>query len=390
MSDKGKKITICSVGDLMICDSPLYASVGVRSKYSEIREKIFSNCKAVFDDADIVIGNFETVVHSPKNKGLKEIQMCCSESVVEDLRKAGFSILNIANNHCMQHGTAEFNNTKDTCEKYGIKPIGIRDEKPYIKVIDGVKLAFLSLCIHLEWYEPNRILYEDRIERIIKDVKNLREKNTDMIIIVSVHWGDEFATYPSNAQIALAHKLVDYGANVILGHHSHVYQGIEEYKYAVIVYGQGNFVSDMVPEMCRQTGIVRIVIDAWGCYPCVSYELVQYYISDDFVPVPAEGDWFEARQAKLYEILTGNTSDEKYWSAIRRNRNQAHRGFTSYFKKNIGKYRLQVSIKMLLEFIGRKMKRMIGTSTDGQISSMDPNIYRVLKKLSNTKSENRF
>ncbi len=111
------KATICSVGDLMICDSPLYTSVGVGSKYGKIRTKMFSQCKKIFDQADITIGNFETVVHKPKNKSLKELQMCCSESVISDLKQAGFSVLNIANNHCMQHGVKGFNATKKACEK---------------------------------------------------------------------------------------------------------------------------------------------------------------------------------------------------------------------------------------------------------------------------------
>ena len=379
MRDKDKKITICSVGDLMICDSPLYASVGVGSKYPEIREKLFGKCKTVFADADIVIGNFETVVHRSKNKSLKETQMCCSESVVEDLKKDGFSVLNIANNHCMQHGTEGFQKTRDTCEKCGIKPIGIKDEDPYIVEIDGVELAFLSLCIHLEWYEPNHILYENRIERIIKEVESLREKNTNMVIIVSVHWGDEFASYPSNAQVALAHKLVDCGANVILGHHSHVYQGIEEYRGAVVVYGQGNFISDMIPKMCRQTGIVRIDIDK---QKKARYKLHPYFIGDDFVPASSDGGWLEGRQKELQDSLDGKHADDDYWKAITRNHSSAHNDFKVFFKHNLGKYSVRISSKMIWEFVGRKIERIVGTSSDGQISSMDSEIYEVLKKTS--------
>lgn len=377
--DNDKKITICSVGDLMICDSPLYASVGVGSKYPEIRGELFNNCKAVFNDADIVIGNFETVVHRPKNKSLKEIQMSCPEGVVEELKKAGFNVLNIANNHCMQHGIDGFDNTKRACEKYGIKPIGIRDEEPYIKEIEGVKVAFFSICIHLEWYEPEHILYENRIEKIIKGVVNLREKDADMGIIVSVHWGDEFAMYPSNAQIALAHRLVDCGANIILGHHSHVYQGIEEYKGAVIVYGQGNFVSDMVPEMCRQTGIVRIEIDE---QKRATYRLFPYIIGNDFIPVSAVDKWTKGRKAELNKALNGEHSDDDYWKAIKKNHSVGHYDFKKYFKKNVGQYKLTVSSRMIVEFLGRKFKRIIGTTTDGKVSSMDSEIYEVLKTTS--------
>lgn len=108
MEIPSKKITICSVGDLMICDSPLYASVGVGTKYIRNGKALFRNSKYLFADANVVIGNFETVVHTPRNRGLKETQMCCPESVVADLKKAGFSILNLANNHCMQHGMQGF------------------------------------------------------------------------------------------------------------------------------------------------------------------------------------------------------------------------------------------------------------------------------------------
>lgn len=381
MGDKGKKITICSVGDLMICDSPLYASVGVGSKYLEIREKLFSNCKVVFDEADIVIGNFETVVYRPKNKSLREIQMSCSEGVVEDLKKAGFSILNIANNHCMQHGIEGFDKTKNTCVKYGIKPIGIRDEKPYIKEIDGVKFSFLSLCIHLEWYEPENILYENRIEKIIKDVENLRKEDADMLIIVSAHWGDEFAIYPSNAQIALAHKLVDCGANVILGHHSHVYQGIEEYKEAVIVYGQGNFVSDMLPEMCRQTGIVKLRVNRLGDDKMkISYELLPYYIDTFFCPYSSEGKWLQKRQKDLEDSLDDKHSDDEYWNAISENHSRAHIAFRKSFIRNICRYKFGVTLKMIIEFISRKFKRFASISSEGRISSMDHYMFESVKK----------
>ena len=372
-----EKIAICSVGDLMISDSPLYASVGVGSKYSEIRDKLFDNCKSAFNSSDIVIGNFETVVHTPVNKSLKENQMACSEGVMRDLSKAGFTILNLANNHCMQHGVEGFKNTRIACEKNGIQPIGIRDEKPYIKVIGNNKIAFMSLCIHLEWYEPENIIYEDRIGRILDNVKKLRINDPEIIIVVSVHWGDEFAAYPSNAQIALAHKLVDLGANIILGHHSHIYQGIEEYGSGLIDYSQGNFISDMVPEICRQTGILKIEIDHANNKK-ISYDFLPLMIGSDLIPISSEGGWFSDRQSQLVEALQGMSTDEKYWEDISANHRKAHNGFKKYFINNIKKYDAMISAKMIAEFVGRKLKRMVGTSTDGRISSMDPVIMEAI------------
>ena len=373
------RITICSVGDLMIGDSPLYASVGVGSKYSDVRGKLFSNCKEAFESADIVIGNFEAVVHDPQNKSLHEIQMCCPKEVIKELRDVGFSVLNIANNHSMQHGIEGFENTKKSCKEYGIQAIGIKDEEPYIKEVHGVRMAFLSLCIHLEWYEPDYILYENRMERVLRAIQDLRANDDKLTIILSVHWGDEFATYPSNAQIAFAHRLVEYGANVILGHHSHVYQGIEEYKGGLIVYSQGNFISDMVPEICRQTGIIRIEIvndnEIKVNYTLLPFEIKKNYISDQ-----TEGDWFATRQKSLREALGGQYSDDDYWRTVSRNHLEAHNDFKSFFKANFGKYKLSISSRMIWEFVGRKIQRMIGRSNDGQISSMDPEIFAVLEK----------
>lgn len=372
-------ITICSVGDLMICDSPLYASVGVGSKYPRIREALFRGCRPLFERADVVIGNFETVVHTPENRSLKETQMCCPASVVSDLKAAGFSILNLANNHCMQHGTAGFQRTKETCEAAGIAPIGVRDEEPFLREIRGSRLAFLSLCIHLEWYEPDHILYEDRIGRILERVRSLRAQDDALVIVVSAHWGDEFAMYPSNAQIALAHKLVECGANVILGHHSHVYQGVEEYRGAVIVYGQGNFVSDMIPALCRQTGAAEVTLrreeNGWAA----SCAVHPFWIQDDYVLAPSDADWFAQRQEALETALRGERTDADYWSDIRRNHGRAHGAFKQYFQHSLGQYSPRVSSRMIWEFLGRKLERIIGTSSDGQVSSMDAAILEALQ-----------
>jgi len=371
-------ITICSVGDLMICDSPLYASIGVGSVYSKDVKNLFDNCHTLFHQADITIGNFETVVHHPKNKSLKEKQMSCSESVICDLKNAGFSVLNLANNHCMQHGVDGFEQSVKACQKYDIQPIGIKGEKPYVQTVNGMDIVFLSLCIHLEWYEPDRIRYENRIARILQMIRKLRAENKKSVIIVSVHWGDEFAVYPSNAQIALAHKMVELGANIILGHHSHVYQGIENYENGLIIYGQGNFISDMKQHICRQTAAVQISLMYENDDLKISYKLVPYYIDDNYVPKPTDGAWLKERQELLSQSLCGNRTDADYWNSIKVNHTNGHGEFKQFFMSNIKKYSPRVTLRMLWDFAGRKMKRIIGTTTDGKVSSMDPAIMKEL------------
>lgn len=352
-----KEIIMCSVGDMMLSDSPLFVGVGVGAAFPRIKGQLFHNCKAEFHLADIVIGNFESVVYHPKRKNLAELQMSCSEDAIKAVKAAGFSVLNLANNHCLQHGTKSFFYTKEVCENEGIHVIGVRDEAPYICEIDGFRIAFLSINLHTEWYQPNDIQFENDMDRVLNKIRMLRNNSQETIIVLSIHWEDEFATFPSNNQIELCHKFVDDGANIILGHHSHVFQGIETYNNALIVYSQGNFVSDMVPSICRETGIVKIIISNSGENRNFKYELIPYYINDRFIPELSDGKWFHIRQKELADALAGNYSDADYRKNVEMHHRSCSRDFRKRFIHSFYRYRLNVFFKMMLEFFGRKVKK---------------------------------
>ena len=83
-------------------------------------------------------------------------------------------------------------------------------------------------------------------EGIVADVRAVRP--TCDILVVSLHWGDEFIDRPSPADVQLAHAIVDAGADLIIGHHPHVLRGVERYGRGWIVYSLGNFVCDMLWE----------------------------------------------------------------------------------------------------------------------------------------------
>lgn len=359
MSEK-KEVILCSVGDLMLSDSPLFVGVGVGSAFQSIKDKVFYNCEEYFSNANIVIGNLETVVYQPKHKNLEELQMSCPESTIDVVRKAGFSILNLANNHCLQHGTDAFFRTKKVCEDAGLGVIGIRDENPYIIDIGGVRFAFFSLCIHIEWYQPDDIRYEDDIERVMRKTERFHKEQPDTVIVLAVHWGDEFATFPSNVQIELAHEFVGVGVDILLGHHSHVFQGIEKYKDSLIVYGQGNFVSDMVPQICRETGIVEIKVAKQKGHTTISYEMHPYYINECMYPIPSDGGWFLDRQKKLQEALSGKHSDKDYWDVVNAQHRSCSNDFRKRFIKTFYKYKPNIFIRMMYEFFMRKIKKKLG------------------------------
>ena len=355
------KIVICSVGDLMISDSPLYVSVGVGTAYSESSEKLYRECSKDFKAADIVIGNLESVVNESGRKNLTELQMSTSKQLVNDLHKAGINVLSLANNHCLQHGTACFFNTKNICEDLGITCTGVKDELPVQKKVSGMNLFFLSICLFTEFYQPDDIQYESDIVSIIKKVLEIKSIDKKAIIILSVHWGDEFATYPSNTQVELAHLLADNGVDIILGHHSHVYQGIEKYKESLILYSQGNFVSDMLPDICRETGVAKIIITAEGEKRRIDYQFIPYRINENYIPLKSNAQWFGDRQQELENVLNGHISDEEYMRMVYSNHMKCHNIFRDYFISNFFDYKVNISMGMLYAFLKRKYKKTIGT-----------------------------
>ena len=357
MSDQ---VILCSVGDLMVSDSPLYVSVGFGSSYERVKGHLFETCEEDFNKADIIIGNLESVVHKPRKKSLKEIQMSCDSDVIAEIREAGFNILNFANNHCLQHGTQSFFDTINECEKKQIACIGEKDKDPVVKVVNGIKFYFLSICLYTEFYQPENILYESDITKTINIIKEIRESDNTSIIVLSIHWGDEFAIYPSPTQVELAHLLVDCGTDIILGHHSHTFQGVEKYKGAIILYSQGNFISDMVPALCRDSGIVqlKISLEEWG--KDINFRVLPYHIDDNCLPEPSEGEWIEERQAALRKVISHQISDDEYQSMVKTNHKKCHDKFRDRFIHGGKDYNTIIYLQMVNAFAKRKIQKKLG------------------------------
>lgn len=150
------------------------------------------------------------------------------------------------------------------------------------------------------------------IEENIKDIK-LAKQHSDFVII-SLHWGIENVFYPSPKQIDLAHKLIDSGATIILGHHPHVVQGIEKYKNGLIAYSLGNFQFDPSDSYSpnSQSFILTIELTKNGLE---DYNITPVKIGSDFIPVPAVEEQEEIRQF-IFEIshhINDGTITWRWW-----------------------------------------------------------------------------
>jgi len=284
----------------------------------------FEKVKAVLKGKDVLFGNPETVLSSHGKETEKACLLHTSPNQAIYLKNAGFDILNIANNHIMDLGVEGFNKTLEVLNENGLLFIGVSNRKftkPWAIVErNGIKIGFVGYSQGgvYDFQRGVTIKGIDEAE-IIRDIEKLSPQCD--FIVVSLHWGIEKAFYPSPKQVALAHKLIDSGATIILGHHPHVIQGIERYKSGLIAYSLGNFQFEFDPEECsgqrnkrtNQSFILSVELSKDGVE---NYSIIPIMIDEDFVPyMPVEKKQEEIRHflSEISKPLDRGTLTEKWW-----------------------------------------------------------------------------
>lgn len=254
-------LKIYAVGDIMLGEQQLCNNFGVSSVIKcKGPDYPFDNVRSLFNNGDIVFGNLECSIMSEESANdEQEPKFFCAEpSVIEGLKKVNFNVLSVANNHIMEHGGVLFQNTVQLLRNNNIYPVGIASEIEIINV-KGYKIAFLAYSF-IEDNIPNSGYNKIHSEEpILQDINKIRS-DVDLVII-SLHWGYEYVPYPSPDQIRIGRKLVDAGADIILGGHPHVTQSYEIYKSRPIFYSLGNFIFDhtYIPTT-RESFIAEITI----------------------------------------------------------------------------------------------------------------------------------
>ena len=275
-------ISLKAVGDISFGDSPKCFGFGVKRVVEKKgADFIFEKIKGQLN-SDILFGNLETVL-SDKSLVAYDFysdQMRGPVECVDALWRAGFNVLNIANNHMLEHGAPAFWDCIERLRRKKIAIVGLKGfgdyfSEPAILDTSGGKIGFLGYSLE----EDNRLGSLGDIdyanctdpEKIYADVNSLKCKVD--LVIVSLHWGLEFASGPSMALVEIARRIVDAGANIILGHHPHVVQCIEKYRGGTICYSLANFVFDMMwNKRCCRSMIVQFElqndkIDKMNFYP---------------------------------------------------------------------------------------------------------------------------
>jgi poly-gamma-glutamate synthesis protein (capsule biosynthesis protein) len=193
----------------------------------------FKNVLHIFNTDDLTMVNLETTFTSATEKRDKgdavQFHFKAPPHYVKILTEGSIEAVNIANNHIYDYNKVGFEETKKTLEEEGIDYFG--EGKKWITTIKGQKFGFLG---YQAWYISNE--FQKKIKNDIEELKN-----QGCVVIINFHWGIERNLYPVEYQKDLAHFAIDNGADLIIGHHPHVIESIEQYKGKFIAYSLGNF-----------------------------------------------------------------------------------------------------------------------------------------------------
>jgi poly-gamma-glutamate synthesis protein (capsule biosynthesis protein) len=240
-----EKVTFCAVGDVML-------DRGVRAKIEQNGvDYPFGETAEFFKAHDLAFCNLECTISARGTRLSKAFAFRGDTSFVDGLRKSGLNTFCLANNHTLDYGREAFLDTKDVLERNGFHVVGAgksqkEASKATVVEVNGMTFAFLaSVDIPLDGIAYSEGLpgpAQTDIKRIVEEIHRVR-KEADFVI-VSFHWGAELSPLPSERQKAYAHRVIDEGADLVIGHHTHAIQSIENYKGKFIVYSLGNFVFD--------------------------------------------------------------------------------------------------------------------------------------------------
>ena len=297
-------ITISAAGDCTLgTDEYFDPSTSLNAYYdSNGPEYFFQNVKSIFDADDLTIVNMEGTLTEETARQDKTYAFKGPAEYAQILTSGGVEAANLANNHSHDYGDKSYTDTIETIEAAGIVSFGY--DRTAVMDVNGIKVGLVGT------YElADGMGCEDEM---IANIKAVEEQGAQ-IVIVSFHWGLERENYPTENQVNLAHSAIDNGADLVLGHHPHVLEGIEVYNGKNIVYSLGNFCfggnsnpSDKDTMIFQQTFMVEngelTADNVTNIIPCSVSSESGY---NNYQPTPLEGDEAERVRGRIEEYSSG-------------------------------------------------------------------------------------
>lgn len=229
-------ITISAAGDCTLGTDPILEQYNYPTFMDEYEKQnkntayFLEKVQPIFEKDDLTIVNLETTLTAATKKASKKYRFKGLPEFSQILVDGHVEAVSLANNHSRDYLQKGYDDTKLNLKNKGIGYFGYKET--WTTTIKGVKIGLIG---HTGWEASKKAK-----ELIKSQIETLKAEGCQLVI-VSFHWGSEYTFYPNATQKQLAHYAIDQGADLILGHHPHVMQGIERYKDKHIVYSLGNF-----------------------------------------------------------------------------------------------------------------------------------------------------
>lgn len=257
-----ENVTFIAVGDVMLA-----REVGNRIARHGV-DYPFAATNGYLHSADFVFANLETSITEGRSAGDPEMSFRADPGVENGLKNANVQVVSLANNHTPNYGGKGLNDTVRLLDAADIRHAGAGENaaaahESALLTVRGVRIAFLAYNdtdVVPDSYgaAPNRpgTAFMD-IPTMQQDVHDA-QKEAD-VVIVSMHSGAEYTPAPNTAQTSFAHAAIDAGAALVLGHHPHVVQTVEQYNGKYILYSLGNFVFDQMWSRATREGMTAFI-----------------------------------------------------------------------------------------------------------------------------------
>lgn len=250
----------------------------------------FEGVNDVISNVDLFLLNFENAATTSEDVKKGDIPFKCDPKYVPLAKANNNTVAALANNHIFDYGVGGMEDTVRYMNESGITTIGVGQNaseahQALTQEINGRKITILNYMDSNSFTEysydvmpyakessPGYSAYDSEDAK-----KQLGEHNDSDLKVVYLHFGHEYNHAPDDVQEGIAHELIDYGADVVIGNHPHVAQGIEMYKGKPIFYSVGNFVFDLGSEETLSDYFVKIdLVNDTGICTVYPVRLINY------------------------------------------------------------------------------------------------------------------
>lgn len=273
-----QSVRIVSAGDNLI-HSSLYEQAAARSDNGGYDfTALYENVADYFLEADIATLNQETVIAPSREPATYPCFNSPPELAYYLDEQCGFDVLNLANNHCLDQGTdgleeclSFWNENYPDILTTGVYQNEEDQANIRTKEVNGITFAFLGMTELTNGLslssDSDIVLVQALDDEGLEKLRTQIEKADELadVVIMNVHWGNEYSFTPTERQEHLAQQMTDWGVDIVIGHHPHVLQPVEtretaDGRTALIAYSLGNFASAQADAYCLIGGVLDYTV----------------------------------------------------------------------------------------------------------------------------------